>query len=133
MGSLHRALGGEGIAAPRARGLKRGRPLLNVAKLHHTMHLTEATARVIVALRRHILRFRVHLVRHNPGAILTLEGLRATELGNKAVECIGHIIVIANGQESLLVSVAPSAPVRGGLVEAGPARRLAEGVKGLKG
>lgn len=98
------------------------------------MHLTEATTRVVVALGRHILRLGVHLIHYNPGAILTLvPRLGATELGNKAVKCISHIIVIANGQKSLLVNVAPSAPVRGGLVEAGAAGRLAEGVKGLEG
>jgi len=132
--NLSRALGGKGIAGPRALLLKQDGALRHVTELDHAMHLTKAAAAVVSALGCHILGLGVHLV-HNDFCAILVRGpprLGASELGNEAVKCIGHIIVIAYGQECLFVIVAPRTPVRCGLVEAGPAGRLAESVEGLE-
>ena len=136
--NLSRTLGSKGIAGPWALLLKRNGAVGHVghvAELDHAMHLTKAAAAVVSALGRHVLGLGTHLVHNDLGAILALvpRRLGAPELGNEAVKSVGHIIVIANGHESLFVIVAPRTPVHRSLVEAGPAGRLAESDEGLQG
>lgn len=128
-----RTLGGEGSAGPRALGLKRRSTRLEVSKLDQAMHLAKAAAGVVSALGRQVLGLGIHVLHHHLGAVLALgpRGLGAPKLGNKAVEGEGLVILRADGLERRLGGVAPGAPVLGGLVEARPARRLAEGIQGL--
>jgi len=100
------------------------------------VHLPKAAAGVVSTLGRQVLGLGTHVLHHHLGAVLLRGPLLvrtsgAAELGNKAVKCIGLVVLGFDGQERRTSAVAPGTPVRRSLVEARAAGRLAEGIQGL--
>ena len=103
------------------------------------MHLPKAAAGVVSTLAPppQVLGFGIHILHNHLGAVigrgppLKENGLGAAELGNKAVEGEGLVVLGFDGQERRTSAVAPGTPVLRSLVEARAAGRLAEGIQGL--
>jgi len=128
-----RTLGGKSSAGPRALRIQRGRACLQLTQLDQAVHLTKAAAGVVSALGLQVRGFGVQVLHRHLSAIHATARLPASILDNKAIECIHLLFAGAKGQVGRLEGVAPVAPVLGGLVEAGPAGGLAEGVQVLHG
>ena len=128
-----RTLGGKSSAGPRALRIQGGRAGLQLTQLDQAVHLTKAAAGVVSALGLQVRGFSVKALHRHLRAIHATRRLPASILGNKTVEGIHLLFAGAEGQVGRHGGVAPVASVLGGLVEALPAGRLAEGVQVLNG